>query len=113
MRIQLAKKTRQLPVEKTVQWPVVLVFGTLPQGIMTSEYARIRIIRVRWKWPIVGQIWCQIEKLFSSRNMGCALADFNGHFLSRDLHMSGKARLRRCSYRRSYGRSVDKENEHA
>ena len=31
----------------------------------------------------------------------------------RASRMSGKARLRRCSYRRSYESSVDKENEHA
>ena len=51
MRIQLAKETRQSPVGKKVQWPGVLVFEKIPEGIMISEYARIRIltIRVRWK----------------------------------------------------------------
>ena len=65
MRIQLAKETRQLPVGKKVQWPGVLVFGKFPEGIMISDYARIRILtlRVRWKHPRVGQIWSQIEKL--------------------------------------------------
>ena len=47
MRIQLAKETRQSPVEKKVQGPGVLVFETFLEGIMISEYARIRI--VRWK----------------------------------------------------------------
>ena len=51
MLIQLARETRQLPVGKKVQWPVVLVFGKFPEGIMISDYARIRILtlRVRWK----------------------------------------------------------------
>ena len=51
MLIQLAKETRQSPVEKKVQWPGVLVFETIPEGIMICEYARIRILtlRVRWK----------------------------------------------------------------
>ena len=51
MHIQLAKETRQLPVENKVQWPVVLVFDNFPEGIMISEYAQIRILtlRVRWK----------------------------------------------------------------
>ena len=52
MRIQLAKETRQLSVEKKkVQWPGVLAFGKFPEGIMISENARIRILtlRVRWK----------------------------------------------------------------
>ena len=66
MQIQLARKTRQLPVAKTVQWPGVLVFENFPQGIMISEYAGIRILtlRVRWKYPIVGQVCSQLEKLF-------------------------------------------------
>ena len=56
MRIQLAKRARQMPVEKNVQWPGVLVFENLPEGIMISEYARIRILtlRVRRKYPRVG-----------------------------------------------------------
>ena len=51
MRIQLAKETRQSPVEEKVQCPGVLVFGNFPEGIMISEYAWIRILtlRVRWK----------------------------------------------------------------
>ena len=51
MWIQLAKPTRQLPVETTVPWPGVSVFENFPEGIMISEYARIRVltIRVRWK----------------------------------------------------------------
>ena len=51
MRIQLAKEARQSPVEKKVQWPGELVFGNFPEGIVISEYARIRILtlRVRWK----------------------------------------------------------------
>ena len=65
MRIQLAKQTRQSPGGKKVQWPGVLVFENFPEGIMISEYARIRILtlRVRWKQSRVGQIWSQIEKL--------------------------------------------------
>ena len=67
MQIQLTKETRQLPGGKKVQWPGVLVFEKIPEGIMISEYARIRILTlpVRWKHPRVGQIWSQIEKLFS------------------------------------------------
>ena len=44
----------------------MVVFENFPDGIMISEYARIRILtlRVRWKHPRVGQIWPQIEKLF-------------------------------------------------
>ena len=51
MHIQLAKETRQSPVGKKVQWPGVLVFEKIPEGIVILEYARIRIltIRVRWK----------------------------------------------------------------
>ena len=65
MRIQLANERRRLPVGKKVQWPGVLVFGKFPEGIMISENARIRVLtlRVCWKWPRVGQIWSQIEKL--------------------------------------------------
>ena len=44
MRIQLAKETRQPPVGKKVQWPGVLLFETLPEGIMISEHAWIRIL---------------------------------------------------------------------
>ena len=65
MHIQLAKETRQLPVENKVQWPVVLVFDNFPEGIMISEYAQLRILtlRVQWEYPIVGQIWSQMEKM--------------------------------------------------
>ena len=51
MQIQLAKETRQLLVGGKVQWPGVLVFETLPGGIIISEYAQIRILtlQVRWK----------------------------------------------------------------
>ena len=51
MQIQLAKEIQQSPVGKKVQWPGVLLFEKVPEGIMISEYARIRIltIRVRWK----------------------------------------------------------------
>ena len=51
MRIQPSKKATQLPVGIKVQWPGVLVFDNFPEGIMISEYARIRILtsRVRWK----------------------------------------------------------------
>ena len=51
MQIQLTKETRQSLVEKKVQWPGVLVFENFPEGIMISEYARIRILtlQVRWK----------------------------------------------------------------
>ena len=51
MRIQLAKETRRVPVGKKVQWPGVLVFEKIPEGIIISEDARIRILtlRVRWK----------------------------------------------------------------
>ena len=41
MRIQLANETRQLPVEKNIQWPGVLVCESFPEGIVISEYARI------------------------------------------------------------------------
>ena len=63
MRIQLVKETRQPPVGKKVQWPGVLVFENFSEGIMISEYARIRILtlRVRWKYSRVGQTWSQIE----------------------------------------------------
>ena len=47
MRIQLAKETRQSPVGEKVQWPGVLVFEKSPEGIMISEYARIRILTIR------------------------------------------------------------------
>ena len=46
MRIQLAKQTRQSPVEKKVQWPGVLVFEIIPEGIMISEYAQIHILTI-------------------------------------------------------------------
>ena len=43
----------------------MLVFEIFPEGIVISEHARIRILtlRVRWKWPRVGQIWSQMKKL--------------------------------------------------
>ena len=65
MRIQLANEASQLPVETKVQWPGVALFANFSEGIMISEYARIRILtlHVRWKCPTVGQIWSQIEKL--------------------------------------------------
>ena len=44
MRIQLAKETRQSLVGKKVLWPGVLVFEKSPEGIMISEYARVRIL---------------------------------------------------------------------
>ena len=44
MRIYLANKARQLPVEKQVQWHGVLVCENFPEGIMIYEYARIRIV---------------------------------------------------------------------
>ena len=44
MRIQLAKKAGQLPVEKNIQWPGVLMFGNFSEGINVSEYARIIIL---------------------------------------------------------------------
>ena len=47
MRIQLSKKAKQLPVEKQVQWPGVLVFDNFPEGIMISEYNRIRNLALR------------------------------------------------------------------
>ena len=47
MRIQLAKNTRQLPVGKKVQWPGMLVFENFAEGIMISEYTRIRILTLR------------------------------------------------------------------
>ena len=47
MRIQLAKDTRQLLVGKNVQWPGVSVFEHFPEGIVISEYARIRILKLR------------------------------------------------------------------
>ena len=47
MRIQLAKETRQSPVGKKVQWPGVLVFEKVPEGIMLAEYARIRTLTIR------------------------------------------------------------------
>ena len=47
MWIQLVKETRNLPVEKKVQWPGVLVFAKLAEGIMISEYARIRILTLQ------------------------------------------------------------------
>ena len=55
MRSQLANETRQSPLGGEVQWPGVLVFENFPdrdrEGIVISEYARIRILtsRVRWK----------------------------------------------------------------
>ena len=36
MRIQLAKETRQSPVEKKVQWPEVLVFENFREGTVIT-----------------------------------------------------------------------------
>ena len=47
MRIQLAKETRQSLVGENIQWPGVLVFENFPEGIVISEYARIRILTLR------------------------------------------------------------------
>ena len=98
MRIQLAKDTRQLPVEKKVQWPGVLVFGNFPEGIMISEYARIRILTLRVLWKYIANSAANLvsdRKVVVSRNLGCALADFYGHYSSRDLHMH--AGVLRCA----------------
>ena len=66
-----SQRNKKIAGWKKVQWPVVLVFDIFPEGIMISEYARVRTLgqfltlRVRWQHPIVGQIWSQIELLFS------------------------------------------------
>ena len=51
MRIQIAQYTRQPPVGNIVQWPGVTGLANVPEGIMISDYARIRnlTLRVRWK----------------------------------------------------------------
>ena len=89
MQIQLAKETRQLPVEKNIQWPVVLVFDNLPEGNMISEYARIRILTLRIALEIAksGENLVSDRKVGFSRNLGCALADFYGHYSPRDLQI--------------------------
>ena len=91
MRIQLAKETRQFPVGKTVQWPGVLVFENNPEGIMISECicsdsnsditSALEIVKS-------GANLVSDRKVGFSRNLGCALADFYGHYSSRDLHIS-------------------------
>ena len=62
---QLAKETRQSSVDKKVQWPGVLVFENFPEGIMISEYARIRILtlRVSWKYSRVGPLSLLFETI--------------------------------------------------
>ena len=47
MPIQLAKETKQSPVGEKVQWPGALVFESFAEGIVISEYARIRILTLR------------------------------------------------------------------
>ena len=83
MLTQPPKDTRQLPVEKKVLWPAVLVFENFPEGIMISEYARIRILalRVRWKMASSGANLVSDGKVDPPpRNSGCALAGFYGAF---------------------------------
>ena len=53
MRLQLAKATRKSPVGGKVQWPGVLVFEKLPEGIVISEYAQIRILTLRVQWKYI------------------------------------------------------------
>ena len=85
-----SQRHKTITGRKKIQWPGVLVFENFSEGIMISEHARIRILtlRVRWKKPRMGQI-CMVSdrKVDFSRNLGCALADFYGHYSSRDLHM--------------------------
>ena len=92
MRIQLAKETRQPPVGKKVQWPGVLVFGTFPvsEGIMISDYICSNSnsdITSALEIAKSGANLVSDRKVGFSRNLGCALADFYGHYSSRDLHM--------------------------
>ena len=94
MRIQLAKTTRQLLVEKKVQWPGVLVFESFPEGVMISEHARIRVLTLCVRNECAGNTLEMAKSgvnLVSDRNvvfpqnLGCALADFYGHYSSQDL----------------------------
>ena len=88
MRIQLVKETRQSPVGNKVQWPGVLVFEKIPEGIMISEYARIRILTMgALEIAKSGANLVSDRKAEFSRNLECALADFYGHYSSRDLHL--------------------------
>ena len=64
MRIQLAKEARQFPVGKTVT--------------SALEIAKS------------GANLVSDRKFGFSRNLGCALADFYGHYSSRDLHVLGR-----------------------
>ena len=91
MQIELAKEIRQLPVGKNVQWPGVLVCKSFPDGIM--------IIFFRICSDLNSDITSELEiaksaanlvsdgKIVFYRNLGCALADFYGHYTLRDLHM--------------------------
>ena len=54
----LAKKTRQLTVVENVQWPVVLVFESFPEGIMITEYAQIRILTLPLNSPTMSENQC-------------------------------------------------------
>ena len=89
MRIQLAKKTRQLPVGKKVQWPGVLVVGNFPEGIMISEKCSDSNSDITSALEIAnsGANLVSDRKVDFSRNLECALADFYGHYSSQDLHM--------------------------
>ena len=93
MRTQPSEKARQLPVGKKVQWPGVLVFDNVPEGIMISEYARIRILTTSaMEIANSGANLVSDRKVVFSRNLGCALADFYGHYSSRDLHVMNRPR---------------------
>ena len=90
MRIQLAKETRQPPVIKNIQWPGVLVFETFPKGIMISEHVCSDSNSDIASALEIGKSGANLvpdRKVDFSQNLGCALADFEGHFSSRDLHV--------------------------
>ena len=56
---------------------------------MISEYARIRILTLQSALETAksGANLASDRKVDFSRNLGCALADFYGHYSSRDLHL--------------------------
>ena len=98
MRTQLAKETRQPPVDKKVQWPGVLVFEQFSEGIMIMISKLICPdisfdITSALEIAKCGANLVLDRKLVFSRNLECALTDFYGQYSPRDLHMSTSCRI--------------------
>ena len=88
MRIQLAKETRQLPVGKKFSglgcWCSKTPWGKHDFRICSDSNSDITSAL---EIANSGANLVSDRKVVFSRNLGCALADFYGHYSSRDLQI--------------------------